>query len=86
VIAAELSSATQEQIELFDKFLEAVEARRAVSFTHTKTCLRLKVHYVPDNDDDDREDRIRLIQRTLVVLRKGIGQLAATKGSELFEF
>jgi hypothetical protein len=77
---------TQEHIELFERFLDAVQASRRVSFTQTETSLRLKLYDVPDEDHYDRQDRIRLIQRTLAVLKKGYGQLVTTKGREYFEF
>jgi hypothetical protein len=48
----------------------------------------LKLHVLEDADDDDydRDDRIRLIRRTIIVLKEGIGSLTATKGSDCFEF
>ena len=40
-----------------------------------------------DISQGDLEDRIRLVRRTLVVLREGLGRLVVTKGSgDYFEF
>jgi hypothetical protein len=77
---------TQEQIELFERFLEAVKAGRQVSFTSTKTCLKMTLHDAADAWDEDREDRIKLIERTIAVLKAGYGSLTVTKGSKYFEF
>jgi hypothetical protein len=76
----------KEQIELFERFLEAVKAGRLVSFASAKTCLKLKVHDAPDDWDEDREDRVNLIERTIAVLKAGYGSLTVTKGRKYFEF
>ena len=81
-----LDPSTLEHIELFEQFLEAVMARRQVRFTHTKTSLKLHVLKDAVRDDYDRDDRVQLIRRSIAVLRKGIGALTATKGSNYFEF
>ena len=77
---------SHEQIKLFEKFLSALEAGRAAIFTHTRTCLKLKLGEM-DISQGDLEDRIRLVRRTLVVLREGLGRLVVSKGSgDYFEF
>ena len=43
IIHSVIDRDTQEQIELFERFLDAVKAGRRVSFTQTKTSLRLKI-------------------------------------------
>jgi len=80
-----LDPSTLEHIELFEQFLEAVITRRQVKFRHTNTSLSLHVLKDADQVDHDREDRIKLIRRTIAVLREGIGSLTATKG-KCFEF
>jgi hypothetical protein len=77
---------TQEHIELFERFLDAVKASRRVSFTQTKTGLRLKVYNDPEDDHGDRQDRIKVIERTIAVLKAGFGSLTASKGRKYFEF
>jgi hypothetical protein len=76
----------KEQIELFEKFLEA--AGQDVTFTQTGSGLKLTVYKTADYvSEEDRQQRIKLIQRTLVILREGVGYLVATKGSRIyFEF
>jgi hypothetical protein len=77
---------TQEQIALFEKFLGALEAGRQAIFSHTKTCLRLR-RGEANFFQVDLQERIRLVRRTLVVLREGFGRLVVTKGSgDFFEF
>jgi hypothetical protein len=76
----------KEQIELFEKFLDAAD--RDVTFTQTSSGLELTVYETKDFvSEKDRRERIKLIPRTLVILRKGFGYLVATKGSPIyFEF
>jgi len=38
---------TQEQIALFEEFLASLEDGRQAIFTHTKTCLRLRLRLSP---------------------------------------
>ena len=76
----------QEQVQLFEKFLDAVEAGHQVSFRQTSISLELDVHNSPDPYYDDRQNRIRLIKRTIQVLQAGLGTLVATKESSGFEF
>jgi hypothetical protein len=77
----------EKQIAFFEKLLEAVEATRGVHFTQTSNCSNLKVRGADHLDDDERQYRIRLIRRTLVILKEGLGVLVATQtGPEHFEF
>jgi hypothetical protein len=46
-----------EQIEFFERFLDAVQNGYQVSFTHTRTGLRMKVQSYPDRFPDDRPVR-----------------------------
>jgi len=72
----------KEQIELFEKFLEA--AGQDVTFTQTGSGLKLTVYKTADYvSEEDRQQRIKLIQRTLVILREGVRYLVATKGSRI---
>jgi hypothetical protein len=76
------------QIELFEKFLAALEARREVTFTQTRRGLKLRSHEpLGDLGEDERRRQINLIHRTLAILRAGLGYLVATKGCAIhFEF
>jgi predicted ATPase len=71
------------QIELFQKFLDAEQAGRAVTFTQTSSGLKLEVYKESgwrDYDEDERQVRTNLIRRSLIILREKIGYLVATKG------
>jgi hypothetical protein len=76
----------KEQIELFEKFLSA--AGRDVTFTQTSSGLKITVYRTSNYvSEEDRQQRSKLIQRSLVILREGLGYLVATKGSPIyFEF
>jgi hypothetical protein len=78
----------EDQIELFEMFRDALEAGREVSFTQTSTSLKLQacapLGYL---DEDERQRQLKLIRRSLTILKEGIGYLVATKGSPIyFEF
>lgn len=76
------------QMELFEKFRDALEAGHEVSFTQTASGLKLKAYkplgHLPG---DERQRQIKLIHRSLAILKEGLGYLVATKGSPIyFEF
>jgi hypothetical protein len=77
---------TEENVQLFEEFLDAVEAGREVRFTQTCTSLELTVQDSPDPFYDDRQKRLRLIKRTILVLEAVLGTLVATKGRGDFDF
>ena len=78
----------EDQIELFEKFLDALETGREVPFAQTVSGLRLKASDpVEQLEGDERERQIKLIHRSLAILKAGLGYLVATKGSPIyFEF
>ena len=76
------------QVELFEKFLDKLEAGRDVDFTQTAGGLKLKVYDPLDPiEEDKRRLQIKLIHRSLAILKAGLGYLVATKSSPIyFEF
>ena len=62
-----------EQIELFEKFLDALEAGRDVDFTQTAGGLKLRASVPLDPiDEDQRRLQIKLIHRSLAILKAGL--------------
>jgi hypothetical protein len=75
----------EDQIELFEKFRDALGAGREVSFTQTITGLKLRA-YAPLGylGEDERQRQLKLIRRSLAILKEGLGYLVATKGSPIY--
>ena len=76
----------EEHVEFFESFLDAVENGYQVSFAHTRTGLKMKVQNRPDRFPENRPERIKLLMRTIVLLKAGQGTLVAEKGSGDFYF
>ena len=76
----------EKQVEFFESFLDAVQNGYQVSFAHTRTGLRMKLTGFPDRFPEDRLERIKLLHRTIVILKSGQGTLVAEKGSGDFYF
>jgi hypothetical protein len=77
-----------DHIELFEKFLDALDKGRDVTFKQTASGLRIEIHDPLDTiDEQERQLHRNLVRRTLAILQAGLGYLVATKGSPIyFEF